>query len=45
VNKKTAVKGLALLLQRQFSFDHFLTHDRQLGLAARALGFDVVGIS
>lgn len=35
----------ALLLQRQFSFDHFLTHDRQLGMAAQALGFNVVGIS
>jgi len=34
----------ALLLRRHGSIDLFLTHDRQLGQAARALGFTVEGL-
>lgn len=34
----------ALLLRRTVPIRHFLTHDSQLGEAARVLGFDVLGV-
>lgn len=35
----------ALSLRRTVTFDYLLTHDLQLGTAARSLGFEVIGMS